>query len=128
VTGVVVDETNPARPDVSWTTAAEATEFDVTLLRVSWYDSTSGLSLSWNLMLPPGTQAPVTLPAIPASLPSFQPQTYLEPPNAQVELVDYSFLAGYRAWVSQVGPPELSYHAKDFWPQAPATSRRTQSR
>lgn len=124
ITAVAVDTSNAARPAVSWSTAAGATEYDATLVSVAWSETSS---LTWSLMLAPETQVPLSLPEIPATLPGHQPQAYQVQPTAHVELVDYSFLAGYRAWLTRVGPLEFAYSAEDFWPQAPATSRRTRA-
>ncbi|MEE8409311.1 MAG: hypothetical protein V3T05_06885 [Myxococcota bacterium] len=123
LTGALVNESDPAPPLVTWTTSASPSDYDFTQIRIDWYDSAG--SLSWSIVAPPATARSWQAPAIPNTLPNFQPQTYNTTAFGQVEIFDFSFMTGYADFLSQIGPSFLDYYNEYQVPVVQGQTRRS---
>jgi hypothetical protein len=101
----VTPGTDPARPLLNWQQDAVLDDFDGARVRLSWEDIV-GPAITmrdWELLLPPGVEAPFQLPALPAELAEQRPTSESNYGFTEITFVDIDYIAGHAELRNQMG-------------------------
>jgi hypothetical protein len=120
------DQTDPARPAMSWTAEGSLADTDGGALLFAWAD-VGGPRQEWALLVPPGVASPVQAPALPQDLASWAPHAAVEYQPGTIWFVDADWVGSYDDLRTGVGLSFVFGDSNQVFPDADAAVQVTMS-
>ncbi len=120
------DQTDPARPTMSWTADRSLAATDGGAVLFAWSES-QGPRQEWGMLVPPDVVSPVQVPALPAELASWAPAAGADYETGTIWFVDADWVSSYDELRTGVGVGFVFGDGNDVFPDSDALVKVTMS-